>query len=128
MPSVYDAMKQTAEWPLGNIVSGAFIYDASIKGSALKSGTLLQEISETIARQKKEDDGELRYQLCALIFLIGQLPHKREPADAGIRANAETLADLLVTDLNSPSADLRKKVPELLAKLVEFLLLQIMRV
>ena len=114
---VYDAVKQTAEWPLGNIVSGAFIYDASIKSSALKSGTLLQEISETIARQKKEDDGELRYQLCALIFLIGQLPHKG-PADAGIRANAETLADLLVTDLNRPSADLRKKVPELLAKLV----------
>ena len=72
---------------------------ASIKSAALKSGMLLQEISETIARQKQEDDGELRYQLCALIFLIGQLPHQG-PADAGIRANAETLADLLVTDLN----------------------------
>jgi hypothetical protein len=114
---VYDAVKQTAELPLGNVASGAFIYDASIKGSALKSGTLLQEISETIASQIKEDDGELRYQLCALIFLIGQLPHKG-PADAGIRANADTLADLLVTDLNTPSADLRKKVPELLKKLV----------
>ena len=59
-------------------------------------GVLLQEISETIARQKQEDDGELRYQLCALIFLIGQLPHNNEPLDAGIRANAEMLADLLV--------------------------------
>src|SRR5204863_5513793 len=60
---------------------------------------------------------ELRYQLCALIFLIGQLPHQG-PADAGIRANAETLADLLVTDLNQSSAELRKLVPELLIKLV----------
>lgn len=33
-------------------------------------------------------------------------------------ANAETLADLLVTDLNASSAELRKKVPELLEKLV----------
>jgi len=115
---VYDAVKQTADLPLGNVVSGAFIYDASIKSSALKSGTLLLEISETIARQKQEDDGDLRYQLCALIFLIGQLPHNNEPLDAGVRADADTLADLLVTDLTSSSAALRKKVPELLEKLV----------
>jgi hypothetical protein len=115
---VHDAVKQTADWPLGNVVGGAFIYDASIKSSALKSGTLLQEISETIEKQKKEEDGELRYQLCALIFLIGQLPHNNEPLDAGVRADAETLADLLVTDLTSSSAPLRKKIPELLEKLV----------
>lgn len=115
---VYEAVKQTAEWPLGNVVSGAFIYDASIKSSALKSGTLLQEISETIAKQKKEDDGELRYQICSLIFLIGQLPHNNAPLDAGVRADADTLADLLVTDLTKSSAELRKKVPLLLEKLV----------
>jgi hypothetical protein len=115
---VHDAVKQTADWPLGHVVGGAFIYDASIKSSALKSGTLLQEISETIARQRKEEDGELRYQLCALIFLIGQLPHNNEPLDAGVRADADTLADLLVTDLTTSSAPLRKKVPELLEKLV----------
>lgn len=115
---VYDAVKQTAEWPLGHVVSGAFIYDSSIKGSALKSGVLLQEIAETIAKQKKEDDGELRHQICALIFLIGQLPHNKEPLDAGIRADADTLADLLVTDLTTSSAELRKKVPQLLEKLV----------
>jgi hypothetical protein len=115
---VYDAVQQTSEWPLGRVVNGAFIYDASIKGSALKSGVLLQEIAETIERQKKEDDGELRHQLCALIFLIGQLPHNNEPLDAGIRADAETLADLLVTDLTGSSAELRRKIPELLEKLV----------
>jgi hypothetical protein len=114
---VYDAVLKTSDQQLGNVVSGAFIYDSSIKSKMLQSGVLLQEISETIARQKKEDDGELRYQICALIFLIGQLPHEG-PADSGIRANADTLADLLVTDLNVSSADLRKKVPELLTKLV----------
>ncbi|MBA2114071.1 BREX system P-loop protein BrxC [Bremerella alba] len=114
---VYDAVLKTADYDLGTVVSGAFIYDSSIKSKMLQSGVLLQEISETIAKQKQEDDGDLRYQLCALIFLVGQLPHEG-PADAGIRANPDTLADLLVTDLNVSSAELRKKVPELLEKLV----------
>ncbi len=52
-----------------------------------------------------------------MIFLIGQLPHQG-PADAGVRADADTLADLLVTDLTTSSAELRKKVPVLLEKLV----------
>ena len=49
--------------------------------------------------------------------MIGQLP-RQGPADAGIRANAEMLADLLVTDLTTSSVELRKRVPELLEKLV----------
>lgn len=113
---VYDAVKNTAESPLGTIVGGAFLYE-HIKTRVLQSGILLQEIAETIARQKQEDDGELRYQLCSLIFLIGQLPHQG-PADAGVRADADTLADLLVTDLTTSSAELRKNVPILLEKLV----------
>ena len=113
---VYDAVQQTADLPLGHVVSGAFLFE-HIKSRVLQSGVLLQEISETIARQQQEEDGALRYQLCALIFLIGQLPHQG-PADTGIRANAETLADLLVTELTSSSAELRKKIPELLDKLV----------
>ncbi len=113
---VFDAMQKTADLELGNVVGGAFLFE-HIKTRVLQSGVLLQEISETIARQKQEDDGELRYQLCALIFLIGQLPHQG-PADAGIRANADTLADLLVSDLNQSSANLRKQVPELLGELV----------
>ena len=114
---VYDAVKQTADLPLGNVVAASFLFE-HIKTKVLQSGVLLQEISETIARQRQEDAGELRYRLCALTFLIGQLPHKG-PADAGIRANAETLADLLVTDLTGSSAELRKQVPALLDKLVE---------
>jgi hypothetical protein len=114
---VYDAVAATADLLVGNVVDAAFIYESSVKSKMLQSGVLLQEIAETIARQKREEDGELRFRLCALIFLIGQLP-REGPADAGVRANAETLADLLVTDLTQSSAELRKKIPELLEKLV----------
>jgi len=113
---VYDAAQKTADLPLGNVVSGAFLYE-HIKTRVLHSGVLLQEISEKIAKQAQEEDGDLRYQICALVFLIGQLPHEG-PADTGIRANAETLSDLLVTDLGQSSVELRKKVPQLLDKLV----------
>ena len=113
---VYDAVKNTAEQPIGTVVNGAFLYE-HIKTRVIQSGILLQEIAETIARQKQEVDGELRYHLCSLIFLIGQLPHQG-PADAGVRADTDTLADLLVTDLTSSSAELRKKIPLLLDMLV----------
>jgi hypothetical protein len=96
---VYDAVQQTADAPVGQVVSAAFLYE-HIKSKVLQSGVLLQEIAETIARQQQEADGSLRYQLCALIFLIGQLP-RGGLADAGIRADANTLSDLLVTDLTS---------------------------
>ena len=113
---VHDAVRETAHEPLGTVVSGAFLYP-HILSRVLQSGVLLQEISETIARQRQEQDGDLRYQLCALIFLVGQLP-RQGPADAGVRADADTLADLLVTDLTKSSGELRKKVPDLLEKLV----------
>src|SRR3989440_6587779 len=58
---VYDAVKQTADLPLGNVVGASFLYE-HIHTKVLQSGVLLQEMSETIARQKQEDDGELRYQ------------------------------------------------------------------
>ena len=114
---VYDAVAHTAELPLGNVVSGAFLYE-HIESKVLQTGVLLQQIAETIAKQAKEPDGELRRQLCALIFLVGQLPHEG-PNEPGIRADAETLADLLVTDLNVGSTELRKKVPDLLKTLAE---------
>ena len=112
-----DAAQETAELPIGRVVHAAYLYE-KIYSDLLRTGVLLQEISERIARQRSQPDGELRHGLCALIFLIGQLPHEG-PADLGIRANAETLADLLVTDLTCSSVELRKKVPELLKKLVE---------
>jgi hypothetical protein len=113
---VYDAVRQTADAPVGQVVSAAFLYE-HIKSKVLQSGVLLQEIAETIARQQHEAEGSLRYQLCALIFLIGQLP-LGGMADAGIRADANTLSDLLVTDLTLSSAELRRRVSELLETLV----------
>ena len=70
---------------------------------------------------KQEDgteDGALRSRVCATIFLITQLPTDGG-MDIGVRATADTLADLLVEDLMAGSASLRKRIPELLAGMLD---------
>ena len=63
-------------------------------------------------------EGELRSRLCALIFLVGQLP--TDPgSDTGVRATVETLTDLLVDDLRAGGASLRARIPVLLEGMVE---------
>jgi len=44
---------------------------------------------------------------------------REEVADIGVRATAETLADLLISDLANDGATLRKEIPQILDKLVD---------
>jgi hypothetical protein len=115
---VFEATRQTATALVGTVVPADFIYD-QISTDLLNSGELEREYNEIILKQRDgTKDGTLRSSLCALIFLIGKLP--RTPgADDGVRANAETLIDLLVSDLKADRARLEQKVPALLKKLVD---------
>jgi hypothetical protein len=115
---VFEATKQTAAANVGTVVSADFIYD-QISTDLLNSGELEREYDEIIRKQRNGTaDGDLRSSLCALIFLIGKLP--RTPgADDGVRANAETLVDLLVRDLKTDRPRLEQQVPGLLKQLVD---------
>ena len=64
-------------------------------------------------------DGELKSRICALVFLISQIPSRTIGGETGLRATAPFLADLLVEDLADDGARLRKRVPELLDELVD---------
>lgn len=114
---VFEATQQTAGANLGTVVPADFIYD-QIATDLLNSGELEREYDEIIRRQRDgTPEGQLRSSLCALIFLIGKLP--RTPgADDGVRANAETLVDLLVGDLRADRPRLEQQVPAQLQKLV----------
>lgn len=115
---VFDATRQTAAAPLGTVVPADFIYD-QVSTDLLNSGELEREYDEIIRKQRDgSPDGALRSSLCALIFLIGKLP--RTPGvDDGVRANAETLVDLLVSDLRNDRPRLEQRVPKLLKELVD---------
>jgi len=115
---VHEATRSTADQGLGCVVPGDFIY-GEIASNLLQTGVLPREIYEFIKElEAGTGDDHLKARVCGLIFLIGKLP--RDPgADLGITASQEILADLLVTDLRAGSADLRKRLPDLLSELEE---------
>lgn len=115
---VHEAAARVAAEPIGHVVGADFLYDQQSPGM-LQSGTLLKEIDELIATMRTEGpDGELKSRICALVFLISQMPRHTIGGDTGLRATALFLADLLVEDLADGGARLRKRVPELLDALV----------
>jgi hypothetical protein len=119
MRIVYEAVRATADKPLGSVVPADFLFDQT-NTELLQTGILLREINELIAGLRKTGtpDGVMRSRLCALIFLINQLP-RESGSDIGVRASAEVLADLLVEDLQAGSSQLRQQIPALLQDLVD---------
>lgn len=116
---VDEAVKATADAPLGTVVGGDFVYK---RESLLQSGELPAEIDTRIERLRAEGErGErdpLDARLSVLAWLIGKLP-RESGADTGLRATPEAMADLLVEDLTGSSAALRGRVEERLAALEE---------
>lgn len=114
---VFDAARESADWDLGHVIPADFIYD-QISTDLLNTGTIQREYHETIIGLRDgTPQGELKSRLCALMFLISQLPQKGA-ADDGVRSDAETLVDLLVKDLAKDGTELRGTVPDLLQELV----------
>ncbi|RJX18832.1 MAG: BREX system P-loop protein BrxC [Ammonifex sp.] len=115
---VYDAVRETAEEPLGTVVPADFIFD-QLQPDLLRTGVLSREIDETIRNlDNGTPEGVLAKRLCGLIFLIRKLP-REAVADIGVRAKPEMLADLMVSDLSNDGTVLRRDIPRILDKLVE---------
>lgn len=115
---VHEAARSVADEPLGTVIGADFLF-RSESASMLQSGVLLKEIDELIrSLDDGTPDGQLKARAAALVFLISQLPHEGV-GDTGVRATAPILADLLVEDLASDGARLRKDVPRVIEELVE---------
>ncbi|MGD0452840.1 MAG: BREX system P-loop protein BrxC [Solirubrobacteraceae bacterium] len=115
---VHEAAARVAGEPIGHVVGADFVYEEQSPGM-LQSGVLLKEIDELIRGLRTEGSpGELKSRICALIFLIAQIPTRTIGGATGLRATAPFLADLLVEDLGGDGAKFRKQVPELLEELV----------
>lgn len=111
---VHDAIKETADLPLGHVVGGDFIFE-NIAPSLLQSKVLSGEVYDTIRRLHAGDEKDkLSARILSLIFLIGKLPRELNAADLGVRARPDTLADLLIENLHEGSAQLRRDIPPLL--------------
>lgn len=113
---VHEAALATAEAPLGHVVSGDFLYD-QIAANLVSTAQLPKEVFENVQRFAAGDENaQLKSRLLKLIYLINKLPADAA-LDIGLKATEDVLADLLVTDLSTGSAELRKKLPILLDEL-----------
>jgi hypothetical protein len=109
---IHEALRGLADKPLGTVVPADFMFE-QMQAAMVQQGVLLRELEETIRKQDR-----LAARLCGLIFLIRKLP-RSAGADCGVRATADMLADLLVSDLTNDGTKLRKDVPIALQKLAD---------
>jgi hypothetical protein len=113
---LHDSLREVAEHDLGAAIPASDLFNA-LAPSLVNTGVLLNEINTRI--QKLDDgteNGRLRRDLCGLVFLIGKLP-REAGVDLGVRAEATTLADLMVGDVTSDSGPFRKRAAETLEAL-----------
>ncbi len=108
---VHEALKETANKSLGYVVPADFLYD-QIASDLTRTSAISQDIYETISRKRYGNEEEkLQGRLLALILLISKLPSDME---YGIYPTVDTLADLLLEDLNNDKHKLRPIVPKML--------------
>ena len=115
---VHESNRMVANLELGTVVPADLIYEQ--QATSMRQSGVLQRDMEAMIQQMDDGtpDGKLRARLCRMIFLIGKLPTEG-PNATGLKASAETLADLMVDDLKTGSTALRQRIPALLLGLVE---------
>ena len=111
---VHRAAQSNLMLPLGNVIAGDYLY-FDLADKLLQARSLPRNIHEmTIKWNNIGGDDQLKARACALVFLINKLSDTNK--EIGIKATAETVADLMVTDLAGGSAGLRSTLPALLDK------------
>ncbi len=100
--------------PVPHVVSADYLYfDSADK--LLQSRILPRKVHEkTMSWIEGSADEQLLARACGLVFLVNKITASND--ELGIKATADTIADLMVTDLHAGSSDLRNKLPALLDK------------
>ncbi len=111
---IHKVIQTNLDAGLGNVVAADYLYfDSADK--LLRTRILPRKVHEkTMTWNKGNADERLMARACGLVFLINKMAASNK--EIGIRANIDTLADLLVEDLSAGSSALRSKLPGLLEK------------
>ena len=110
----HKAVQTNVDEPLGCVVPADYLYfDSADK--LLQSRILPRKLyRKTMSWSKGSEEERLLARSCGLVFLINKVGGNNK--EVGIRANVDTLADLLVENLSQGSGSLREKLPRLLDK------------
>ena len=115
---LHDSLGKVADRELGAVIPASDLFNA-LAPSLVGTGVLLNEINTRIQKLVDgSDKGPLRRDLCGLVFLIGKLP-RQEGTDVGVRANAATLADLVMDDVATDSGPRRHDIAHTLESLAK---------
>ena len=111
---IHKVVQKYADSPLGYVVPADFLYFDTAE-RLLQARIVPSNIYKAIQTGiHGNDDERLIARAYALIFLINKIEHKQP--DLGLTADINTLADLLVEDLEAGSSSLRGKLPDLLER------------
>lgn len=111
---IHKVIQTNLNEPLGHVIPADYLYfDSADK--LLQSRILPRKVHEkTMHWYKGSEDEKLMARACGLVFLVNKL--SGENNEIGIRSTIDTLADLLVENLQGGSSGLRSKLPSLLDK------------
>jgi hypothetical protein len=112
-----DSLKTIAEKEVGSVVPADFIFTQT-RADLIQAGLLLNDTSNLIQGKKaKGGDEEIEGRILSAVFLLDQITSNI--SDTGIKSNDNTIADLLIDNLNVNSDAFRTKVKGLIKKLVD---------
>ena len=109
---IHRAIKTNLENPVGSIIAADFLYfEAADK--MVQSRNLPRKVYEkSVKLMSGTPEEKLLGRAIGIIFLIGKISANNK--DIGLRSSVDTIADLLLDDLNEGSTVLRSKLPVLL--------------
>jgi hypothetical protein len=114
---VDESIKKVAGKDLGYIVPADLIFEQK-QSQLLQNALLLNETNNLIESRKSQGgDIALEGRILSVVFLIDQLP--KDTSGSRLKSDENTIAELLIDNLNESSDKFRNKIKELLAKLLE---------
>jgi hypothetical protein len=114
---VDESLKKVADNDLGFIVPGDLIFEQK-QSQLLQNALLLNETNNLIvSRKSKGGDSALEGRILSIVFLIDQLP--KDTSGKRLKSDENTIAELLLDNLNETSDKFRAKIKELISKLAD---------
>ena len=109
---IHKVIQTNLDDPLGHVVPADYLYfDSADK--LLQARILPRKVHEKTMKWIKGSEQErLLARACGLVFLINKLSGSN--TEIGIRATVDSIADLLIDNIQSGSSNLRSKLPSLL--------------
>lgn len=112
-----ESIKRVANEEFGGVVPADFVFDQK-QQQLLQNALLLNETNNLITERKvKGGDAKLEGRILSIVFLIDHLP--KDSPSGRIKSDENTIADLLLDNLNDNSDKFRNKIKDLVKKLVE---------